>query len=601
MIDRMSRGEARWNAWLSAALLLAIVVVGNQLAREHLIVRRDFSEDQLYAVSPATRRILGRLEDKLLVKAYFSSDIQSGEMAIAKARLEAQLEELSALAAGRMDIVYVDPLASTEHALDAESFGITSRRIESQQGLQRIAQHVYFGALLRYRGREAALPFLNPWTFETEFGTSVHGLVRDKRTVVGWFGEEPDPATDEAAYGTFRGARQLLARRFDVRLVDDLASGEAVSEEIDLLIVARPIRLHARATFEIDQFVQRGGKLVVLVDQARVNPYTGAREDGDRDVHPTGLDVLLRAWGAPPTPQHVWDDLWKTTHGAPRLEDMGNGQVRAVSIRVQSPLVITVPEDGFDRELPPTANLQEASFSWAQPIFAADLPGGVERTPLITSSERAYRTKITALFDTDQGRIDAKTIAEYAGGSGMRYSLAVALRGRFPSIFEGGAPAPWDPFVATPDPQEPQTTDEDVLSRAAESVVVVFGDADWIRDPVRPLDLYPFFTRGNQKLFLNVIDWLSLDKELIDLRSREPRMRALADFVEEEKRERGLFSDTIPDSQEELERNLKLETEALRAARARQWLHMLLPTLGTLVLVLGFGLVWFVTQRGGRP
>src|SRR5688500_16660690 len=99
-----SRAEERWNGWLSLGLLAVLVVEVNLLAREHLVVRFDFSEDRLYSIAPATRGLLGRIDDHLHVKAFFTGDVQSGELALAKARMLGMLEEYEAIARGRLRV-----------------------------------------------------------------------------------------------------------------------------------------------------------------------------------------------------------------------------------------------------------------------------------------------------------------------------------------------------------------------------------------------------------------------------------------------------------------------------------------------------------------
>ena len=60
---RTTKSEERWNALLTTILVLGVVFSVNKLARRHAVWRKDFSEDQLYAVSDAARRTLARLED----------------------------------------------------------------------------------------------------------------------------------------------------------------------------------------------------------------------------------------------------------------------------------------------------------------------------------------------------------------------------------------------------------------------------------------------------------------------------------------------------------------------------------------------------------
>ncbi|MEE8469600.1 MAG: Gldg family protein [Planctomycetota bacterium] len=600
---RMSRAAERNNSLLTVLLLAGIVVAGNRLAGEHLAFRHDFSQDQLYAVSDATRSILGRLEDRLQVKTYFTGHIEAGEVLLAKARIEAQLAELAAIAGRHMEVVALDPSTSTVAANEALSYRIQPRTVQSQGSTGSVLQPVYLGILLRYRGREHVLDFvIDPWAFEIQFASAVHTLVRDAQVVVGWFEDEPqDMRPLDVAQAHFKNARALLDRRHQVRDVEDLRHGQAVSEEIDILIVVRPLEQHPRVAFELDQFVQRGGKLVVLWDQIDYN-YLSLQRRGapGAAVQETGLETLLRAWGALPTPQHVWDDPWQASYFWYRpIPNVQPGESTVMREPGATPLFIRLQAGGFDPSHPVTAGLQTVTLSWAQPInVEVPPPGGLERMTLLRSSDDAYRTTPKAAHVVLPKPISGMTQALYAEGRGRSYALGVALEGRFPSPFVDGAPAPFDPFHEGGAGRS--TTDETVLSAAAESQVVVFGDADWLRDPDRE-GWYPFLNAdGNQALFMNVIDWLTLDEELIALRRRIPRDRALFDFETEARRELGLEHLSLSDTRQEFDLRLELEEQARSLAQRKRWQSMLLPLLVTLAAVAVFGLAFNLAQRRRR-
>lgn len=435
--QRMTRGEERFNAFLSAVLLFGIVLLVNRIASRHLVVRRDFSQDQLYAVSDATRRILGRLEDRLQVKAYFTGDVQSGDVALAKARLEGLLAEFEAISDGRLHVDTVDPNTSSEALSEAQELGLIAYPVESVRGIQRIKQDVYLGLVLRYRGREEVLPFVLPDSFEIAVSSSIYSILRETKSIVGWFGDDPVPGSHDAQYGTFTRLRGLLSQQHVVETVEHLASGEPVPERVDVLLVVRPKELHPRAAFAIDQFVQRGGRLVVFVDQAETSPLGPSRI-----TKATGLESLLELWGALPTPQHVWDPA---SFGKLPLTR------QRMRLELDYPLFVRMREDSFDATLPPAANLQDGVFCWAQPIKPAEPPAGVTRSILAQSSPDSYRVDLTenVLVDQDmEGMVKAVTASLYAIGDGQRYALGVVLSGSFPSPFDGGAPALWDPTAA---------------------------------------------------------------------------------------------------------------------------------------------------------
>ncbi len=603
---RIDKGAERANAILTALLLAAVVVLGNRLAFRHLAWRRDFSEDQLYALSDATRSILGRLEDRLAVKAYFTGAVESGQVSLARARVDAQLEELAGIGGARIEVTRLDPSTSTAAASEAWSHGIRPRTVLSQQGTQRVSQPVYLGMVLRYRGREQVLDFVEPHGFEVQFASAVYALIRDRRPRVGWY--EPGlPDTSELApyRASFETVRNLLERRADVVDVTILRTGDPkdLLDDLDILIVLRPEEEHPRSAFEIDQFVQRGGRLVVLVDQADYDYLLGERRGAraGEPVLPTGLEELLRTWGANPTPHHVWDTLWGADYSWYKLvRDPASNEVGVRQEPGTSPVLLRLESEGFDPSHPVTAGLQGASLAWAQPIAPREPPPGVTRVDLLRASDDAYRVEIVDVHVTSPERIADKTESLLGlGEKEYSYTLAASLSGRFPSPFER-APAEYDPFLDDSPDAELRFTDEPVRSGEVSSHVIVFGDADWLRDQDSH-ELYPFWKApGNQQLFMNVMDWLTLDEDLIALRRRVPKERRLRDFLLEAEEELGVRFATPPDTDAEARLQEERRDTARRRANRARWWSMTIPILATLALTLGFGLVWNLVQRGGR-
>lgn len=608
-----SRRADRANAALTVALLFVAVVLANRIARDHLAVRRDLSQDRLYAVSDATRSILGDLEDRLQVTTFFTGDVEFGEVSLLKARVEAQLAEFAAIAGARMEIVALDPSTSSEAAAEVRRLRIYPQRVRSQRGTQLVEQEVYLGLLLRYRGRDQILAQVDPWGFEVQFCSAVYALVRDRRARIGWYGPwKANPARPGGA--SWELARRMIAGRHELVPDERLANlryGEPVPDDVEILIVVAPREEHPRVAFELDQFVQRGGKLVVLVDQVQYDALTHERlgPPGLEAVPPTGLEALLAAYGARPTPEHVWDTRWATEHAWLRARAGATATALDLPperIPVVSPLLIRPGEGGVDPSHPVTAGVSGVTLSWAQPIEPTDPPPGVVRTTLLASSDASARLmEPTALHVVDPDDIRANTAALLASRKPRSYMLAVALEGTFPSPFER-APAPDDPLLS----EEPETTtDEPVLSRVASTQVVVFGDADWLRDDAAVgtrlaelgRDLFPFVNApGNQLLFMNLLDWLTLDEELIALRRRLPRERPLVDFEAEARARLGLVDGEQPRTAEGYAERLRLEEAAAAEARARRWWRMAAPAAVTLALLLAFGLVWNLSQRTRR-
>lgn len=600
---RLSARAERINAWLSAALLLLVVVLVNRLAARELRLRRDLSQDQLYAISDATRSILGRLEDRLMVKAFFTGKVESGDVALAKARVEAQLGELRDLGQPWVEVVHVDPSASTAALQGARSYGIEPRRFETVQGTQQISQPVYLGLLLRYRGREEVIAWADPWGFEVQFVSAVHALLSERTLRVGWYEHvEPQLSQADAGYSSYETARNLVARRAEVVRVPNLRDGDArdLLDDLDVLIVVRPREEHPRAAYEIEQFIQSGGRVVMLVDQADYNFLSRDARLGARGAPPPrslgALERVLVQWKALPLPQHVWDLRGETAFNW--LRPTGDKENPIELMPSRSPVLVTVGREGFERSHSITAGLQRATLAWAQPLTNVDPPAGITRVDLLSTSQDAYRDEIRGEIIHLPERV--QTIRELLRGresTGRRFPLAAAFTGDFPAVFDL-VPEPWDPILDS-DPAAPQRlSEESAPASSALGSLVVFGDADWIRDDRARGQAYPFFTApGNRTLFMNVLDWLALDEELIALRRKSPIERSLRDFEFEAQVELGVYNEDLPDTDAEARRQRDLRDQARAQARGQEWRRMLLPLLGTLLLVAGFGLVWNLLQR----
>lgn len=602
-----SRGEAlahpgrrvlRANAALTLGLLLVIAVLGNVLAARHLGQRVDLSADQLNAVSDATRRVVDRVEDRLTVRLFSNQKVTDGRLALRSARVRAQLEELLGLRPEVFDLQVLDPSRSSEARRQAREARLQPERA-SRGGLgQGGEEEVWLGVVLGYRGRTEVIATPEPWRFEVQMATAMHALLSDRKIGVGWIGEpfEVAPDSETAALerweSTFKVIRTALGRRARLVPLAGLATGSAVPDDVDVIFMVRPGPMHEREVYAVDQFVQRGGRLIVCLDDPDYNLAYPRADAAVEDFETTPLASLLRSWGIRVADRHVWDDAWRTDRVTVTA---AGGQLRQGLL--SDPLVITVPPEGLATDLPPTRGLAGVAFAWAHPLFPeaqVPTPVGVTRTDLAWSSEGAYVTDVAPRLTTDPREL--RTLrAALRNGVGARHTLAAVFSGLFPSPWAGAEPpAPLDPLGLGRSGDEPAPR-----SAATTSQVVVFGDADWLRDP---LPEGTFVQAGGGVLAINLVDWLTLDEDLIGLRSRAPRLRPLRDFVAEEEEALGLFEeDVYPTEAERIEASRKGDL-ARRRARRKQWLTMLAPALSALLVLALFGAAWNgLARRRAEP
>ncbi|QDV06853.1 ABC-type uncharacterized transport system [Planctomycetes bacterium Poly30] len=598
-----SKRALRWNAALTIVLLALIALFANLLADRHLRIRADLSEDGLNSMSDATKSIVARIEDRVTVRLFVTEDVEDGQLALRGARIRGQLEEILQLRPEAFELQTLDPTRSSEARRNADDSGFRPMRAQAaalEGGGS--GEPVWLSLELAYRGRTERIPAPRPFEFETQFASALHGLLADRKPGIGWIGAaiEPSPTQDQnkariaEASPTYRYLRSTLERRSHFTVLEGLETGRAVPDDIDVVFVVRPSGLPERTVYEIDQFVQRGGRLIVCIDDPDYNVLVGNATYSEEDLKTSAFGKLLRGWGIEVlTSKHIWDGKWKSTRAA------WTGQA---IVAVHSPLLITVPDEGLSDDLSPTRGVERVQFAWAHPIVPAELrpvPDGIKREDLAWSSDDSRLDEILLQLGTDSRELRNR-MTYLRQKPSARHVIGAVFGGLFPSPWKEAAPPPVIGRDGRPSSSEgPVSTS---VGPRSTSQVVVFGDADWLRDPWAPQGevLAPFSASGGVVLAENLIDWLTLDEELIGLRSRAPKPRPLRDFLTEEMQKAGVFErDPFETAYEQGMRDQKSD-RARQLARGKQWLTMLLPAGGALLVLGLFGAAWNLTQRSRK-
>src|SRR5262249_12102069 len=145
-------------------------------------------------------------------------------------------------------------------------------------------QVYYFSLLVQVGNRLVRIPVPQN-VGEADFKTSImDGLKRAApgfTRVIGLWSPPPAPPTpmmqgmppeEGPPPQTFRELRRALGGNYEVR---DVQLTSPVPDDIEALVVAGPASLDPRSAENLDQFVMRGGALVVLAGRFRLAPGMG--------------------------------------------------------------------------------------------------------------------------------------------------------------------------------------------------------------------------------------------------------------------------------------------------------------------------------------
>jgi ABC-2 type transport system permease protein len=312
----------------------------------------------------------------------------------------------------------------------------------------------------------------------------------------------------------FEQVKLLLRRDYEVRDVT-LGSGQGVPSDIDTLVVLKPKNLDERAVYELDQYLMRGGRVILGAGNFEVN-----FDQAGLQVRPvqTGLDDWLGHHGVSVAPTLVLDDRNQPLP-IPELRQTAFGTIRTWTM-APYPYLVEVRDEGLvNREV--AAQLGAMGIYWGSPVHVnEEAAGELEVVEILRSSERSWT-------DDDVTRtayVDYEVPAE-----GLESQLlAVALSGEFASHFEEreaprAAPPAQDDAADAPPPTEVP------LERSPETRLVVIGNAEFLSDFVaRSLGMTDGgFFDANLAFMQNLIDWVNLDSDLIGIRSRGAAARRL--------------------------------------------------------------------------
>ena len=505
------------------ALFFAVNVGSNQGLRD---ARLDLTQARLYTLSDGTRNVLKNVQEPITLRFFFSDKLasQAPQLKQYGQRVRELLERYAALSGGKIRLEVIDPEPFSEAEDRAVQAGVQAVPL-GQSG-----QNLYFGLIgSNSVDKQEIVPFFQAEKeqfLEYDLTKLVYALTNPKKPTVGIIGALPLEYGPGGMMAAMRGQAQpylilgQIKQFFDVKMLEGQPA--QIDDKIDLLLLAHPKDLNDEMQYAIDQFVLRGGRLIVFADPysetmaAMPNPMTGQPMPGGDSG--SLLPKLFQAWGVEVAPDKFVADLTL----AQRVQTGRSGPAAVVDYLPW----LAVPGDRLSREDVITADLTNINFASIGSI--KKLEGGTTSvTPLIRSSDKAM------LMDTGElkGDPNPQALAEAFKPTGEIYTLAARITGPAKTAFPDGPPKV--------EPKEGEKKDEAAKPPAAPQIkesakpinVILVADADllddrfWVRtQQMFGQQLYVPMA-ANADMVVNAIDNMSGSGDLIGLRSRGKSQR----------------------------------------------------------------------------
>jgi ABC-type uncharacterized transport system involved in gliding motility auxiliary subunit len=488
-----------------AVLFLGVIMLSNAGLRG---VRLDLTQNKLYTLTPGTQQVLAELKEPVNLYFYFSRDAAAKQSPLVMpyaTRVREFLEEVAARSAGKVRLRVVDPQAFSEDEDRAAEFGLQSLQAGGGDAL-------YFGlAGTNSTDGRSVIPSFQADReefLEYDVAKLIHELGTPKKPVIGLMSSlgmqgQFDPMSGRMSdpWPIFTQIQQI----FTVRPVT--SDVDHIDKDVDVLMVVHPKQLPTRTLYAIDQFVMRGGKMLLFVDpssgadtsgQDPSNPLAGAMAN-----HSSNLQPLLAAWGVDYDAGKVIGDLElglevRSSMQAPPMRHIGILGIHHANMNQKD--VVTTSLDVINMATSGSLSARPGATTTLEPLLLSS-----------TSAAPLPAERFNALSDPS-------TLRDGFKPTGTRYILAARLTGPVASAFPQGAPPDQKPAAGPP------------IAHLAKAVspanIVIVADTDFLMDYmwVQTRELFgqkiaqAFANNGD--FVANILDNLSGSSALISIRGR---------------------------------------------------------------------------------
>ncbi|WP_187263646.1 gliding motility-associated ABC transporter substrate-binding protein GldG [Pontibacter beigongshangensis] len=513
---KRSRDIIRFLLWVGGIILL------NVLAATYFF-RIDLTEDKRYTIAPVTKQMLTNLDDDVVVEVYLEGDFPAGFKRLQQSVRET-LNEFKVYAGGNIRTVFIDPTAIPNDTARAQYFtqlaqkGIMPTNLRASEDGKQVERLVFPGAVVKYKGKEATVNLLKgnlAASAEQRLNQSVEGVEYELATAI-----RKVAFPSQRTIGYLMGQGQLEMEQV-ADLVGSLgeyyrvARGELSQipdlQGLDLIIVAKPTQPFSELDkYKIDQFIMNGGKAVFFVDALQADMDSLGSGGMFAMPYNLNLDDLLFRYGVRLNPEMIMD--------------LNSGFIPVVTgylgDRPQTEMINWrfYPLLNNFSQHPVTRNLDAVytKFVGTMDTVRAD---GIRKTPLIFTSNYSRVLQPPVPVTLEEARMEVRPEQFSAGPQPVGY----LLEGKFTSLFRNRRA-----------PQGAAATA--VKEVGVASRIAVFSDGDLVRNDVNPRTGQPYelgFDRynnvkfANKELALNTIHYMLDSEGLINVRSKEIKLRPL--------------------------------------------------------------------------
>ena len=516
-INKIWKGKG----WFFITAILLVLV--NWLASVYH-ARIDLTNEKRFTLSAATKKILRNLDDQVEVKVFLKGDFPSGFKKLANNTQET-LEEFQEASFGKLKYNFVSPdelMDDTEVKWGdtLSAMGLYPINLKSQLKKGEQQQLVYPVALLRYKEKVLPVKLYNgipnigrqeinsaEALMEFQLADGIYKLSGRQKPMIAYSignGEPQDARTYDLV-------ENVLRADYDLKLVN-INKAPVIDDTFKLMMIVKPTQPFTEIEkLRIDQYIMRGGKLLMFIDALNAE-MDSLRIKNEVIAYDRGLGLtdLLFKYGA-----RINNDLVMDLQSDKLPFDVnGNGQFEFLSWNY-FPVFISKSDHAINK------NLGFVSGRFVNSIDTVEA-AGISKTVLLSSSANARRISAPALISGSEN-VNAPEDEKFKTPD---IPVAVLLDGKFTSMFKNRLSQELnDSLEKYGEVFQPQNISGNKMILVSDGDIVLNSVA---RNEPLPMGMNPFtvgsqyeFSFANRDFLTNCLDLLINQSGLAEAKAKD--------------------------------------------------------------------------------
>jgi ABC-2 type transport system permease protein len=522
-------GRIKMKSWMQFILIVSAVITVYVLST-FIHLRLDLTEDHRYTLSAPTHKVLSRSKNDIFIQVYLDGDM---EIAFKKLRrsVKEMLDEFRVASGKKVDYEFINPSAGKDARTRNNLYqvlvnkGLSPVDIRAKDNEGKTSSKIIFpGMIVNYNGIEVPVNFLSNNTSlspEQNILHSVEGLEYQmiqtistlcsdtiyKVAFIEGHGEIPEIETADLTF--------TLAKFFTIDR-GKIGGKQGILDKYAAIVIAGPeTSFNEKDKLVIDQYLMKGGKVLWLCEEVKVNEDSLNVGETIALYRTLNIEDQLFKYGARINPAIVQDlDCMQI----PMIIETGASQHQTIKVPwIYYPLLNPSSLSSITR------NLNKVEGRFVNYIDTVGLNPEVRKKILLTTSALSRIVKPPLLISLKE--IDSPPERSQFNKSFL--PVAVLFEGKFQSAFRNRM------LNDLVDNKNFTFRDESKPTK-----MIVVADADIIRNgvsrvgsEVSPLplgqDKLTQGTWGNKDFLVNCLNYLVDNNGIMELRSRELKLRLL--------------------------------------------------------------------------